>query len=346
MSRIREISLKNFQSHERTLFELSPGINVIAGQSDSGKTAVIRALKWLAFNRPRGGGFCSHWASDKDETIAEVILDTGVPVAIVRKKGSNRYYLGGIGGEGFKALGTEIPDEIKESLNLSEINFQSQMDPPFLVSETSGEVSRHFNSIAHLDDIDRGTTNVNRRISQIRHSVESGEERVKELEKDYESYSFLDGMEEEFEKVENLQKESRSIRENYGSIKQCVLEITKAESEMEEKLSPYLVISDSVKRACEIVDLRFPLNSALSQVEEVESNLELLSNYEGLTEKVEKSLLYKQNVSALNSFLSDFEKAESDLAGFKSKNKKLCRKWESEFKGKPCPLCGSVQKGE
>jgi exonuclease SbcC len=54
---IKKLSLRNFQSHRETDLEFSPGLNIIVGPSDQGKSAIIRALRWLFYNEPRGTGF-------------------------------------------------------------------------------------------------------------------------------------------------------------------------------------------------------------------------------------------------------------------------------------------------
>ena len=43
------IEIVNFQSHANTKLNFDEGVNVIIGPSDSGKTAVIRAMKWIFF---------------------------------------------------------------------------------------------------------------------------------------------------------------------------------------------------------------------------------------------------------------------------------------------------------
>ena len=59
MNPIKSIELQNFQSHVKTIIEpAGPGfLTVITGPSDSGKTAIIRALKWLLYNQPQGAEF-------------------------------------------------------------------------------------------------------------------------------------------------------------------------------------------------------------------------------------------------------------------------------------------------
>ncbi len=122
---IERIKLNNFQSHENSELVFSPGVNVIIGQSDSGKTAIIRALRWLVWNRPLGDAYISHWA---DKCSVEIEVDKHTIKRIKERKNSNAYYLDG---KLFNAVGGDIPDEIMKLLNLHEINLQQQLDRPF-----------------------------------------------------------------------------------------------------------------------------------------------------------------------------------------------------------------------
>lgn len=73
---IRSIHLQNLQSHKDTKLEFSDGVNVIVGSSDSGKSAILRGLGWVATNRPAGDEFRSDWAG-KENTSVSIQLSTG-----------------------------------------------------------------------------------------------------------------------------------------------------------------------------------------------------------------------------------------------------------------------------
>ena len=61
---IQSIRLINFQSHKDSFIEFSPNDTVLIGTSNSGKTAVLRALDWILKNRPLGTSFIRHGASE------------------------------------------------------------------------------------------------------------------------------------------------------------------------------------------------------------------------------------------------------------------------------------------
>jgi len=148
-------------SHKASSLEFSEGVNVIVGATDSGKSAVIRALKWVLTNRPSGDSFCSSWGGD---TEVHIDFDNG-QVSRIRSKKDNMYLLG-LHDE-FKAVKTDIPDEIAVALNMNDLNLQTQFESHFLLSKSAGEVAAHFNKVAHLDKIDLGLQNINRWLRQI-----------------------------------------------------------------------------------------------------------------------------------------------------------------------------------
>ena len=48
---IKRITLKNFESHEDSTIEFSDGLNLIIGQSNQGKSSIVRALAMVVANR-------------------------------------------------------------------------------------------------------------------------------------------------------------------------------------------------------------------------------------------------------------------------------------------------------
>lgn len=141
------LSVNNFQNHECTEVELSPTVTVFVGPSDTGKSAMLRALAWLAFNRPSGDAFIRNGSK-----IAEASIVTGKHT-ISRKRGKdrNQYELDG---EAFKAMGDSVPTPIQDILKIKAINYQDQLSAPFWFMLSPGQVSKNLNDIVNLSAID------------------------------------------------------------------------------------------------------------------------------------------------------------------------------------------------
>lgn len=200
---IKTITLQNFQSHKSTHLELSPGVNIIIGPSDSGKTAIIRALRWVIFNRPQGDSFRSHWGGKTEVSITLEAPGIDIDPEITRIKDKVDEYI--MNGMSFKAMRSDIPKEIQEVLNMNEVNIQLQLDSPFLLSETPGAVAQHFNKVAKLDKIDTGLQNIQSWIRQIVSDIKYKEEDIEKKQEELSQFDFLPTLEIDIEVLEQLE---------------------------------------------------------------------------------------------------------------------------------------------
>ena len=143
MSSLRKLTVENFQSHEHSEVVFGPGLNVIVGPSDYGKSALVRALRWLFYNEPRGANFISAWAHICRVTVE---MDDGTKISRLRSKKDNQYILQRPGeSEQVYTDLREISLEIIRALdvrkvqvdehNSVELNFGAQLDGPFLLTE-------------------------------------------------------------------------------------------------------------------------------------------------------------------------------------------------------------------
>jgi DNA repair exonuclease SbcCD ATPase subunit len=80
---IKEVEITNFQSHKQTKVNLVNGTNALIGSSNSGKTAVIRAIQWCLLNIPNGNGFIR---VGEDEATVKVTLSNGKIIERRRNK--------------------------------------------------------------------------------------------------------------------------------------------------------------------------------------------------------------------------------------------------------------------
>jgi exonuclease SbcC len=70
---IKKIHLENFMAHQDTSIELSPGVTVITGPNNVGKSAVVEAIRHLVYN-PSPKNIIRHKAK---KAIVSLELDSG-----------------------------------------------------------------------------------------------------------------------------------------------------------------------------------------------------------------------------------------------------------------------------
>lgn len=142
------LRVKNFQAHAQRKLDLAHPIVVIVGCSDSGKSAIIRALRWVCRNVPNGDSFIREGAKN---ATASLSFDDGREVVRKRGAGGNLYF---VDGTELKSFGVQPPDSVVSALKVADINFQGQHDSPYWFGESNGEVSRQLNAIVNLGIID------------------------------------------------------------------------------------------------------------------------------------------------------------------------------------------------
>lgn len=234
MLTITSVAIKGFQSHKESSFNLSPGLTVITGPSDAGKTAVIRALRWLAFNEPQGEGFLytirNADGSIKDqEEQAEVTVyfDNGVNITKTRRKGKTTYVHSLYPEPWEKA---EVPPEIKDTLGLVKqtygdnfetcLNFAFQLDPPFLLSETGGTGAKVLGKLAGTEVVDKAIGTVNKRTHNTRTELAQAEKQIGQLDVELleylevdDQYSILESLESRFQEIEKALTTQKTLVE-------------------------------------------------------------------------------------------------------------------------------------
>jgi len=217
------VHITNFQIHWDLKIQFSSGINVIAGPSDIGKTAVLRALRWLVTNKPRGDSF-RPWSGGKP--CVEASFDQG---SVIVRHSIGRYDLKiGKTSQVFKAVGSGVPEPVRKALNVQELSWQMQMDPPFLVSDTPGEITRKLNAVCDLEVIDRTLSNVLKKGRE--HQVKKAiiEERVIQSVNDLRAFDFLHDAQQEMSQAQKQMDLIRALRQQRDAAVQLLEGMEKA----------------------------------------------------------------------------------------------------------------------
>jgi len=343
---IHKLELSNFQSHEHSVIKFSPGVNAIVGSSDSGKTAIFRAIRWLGWNRPSGDAFRSHWGGD---TIVDLELDNG-QVQRVRGDKENSYVLDSH--DEYKALGKEVPEEVIRFLNLNEINLQQQLDRPFLLDSSSGEVAQHFNKVAHLDKIDRALQRTDKKIRAFSQDIKYSDQQIEKLNIELLPFTDLDELEEETVHLEQLENDRVAL---IGKISQLTI-LSKRYMEIESAFKRLLPLLDAEKIVLGILSLINNKNTIASGIQRLTGCIKRIMGLSTEISELARKSAPEKLVDAIIELISDREqiilrktickKSIIDLKKMDEfiviQKKELVKLEKSFAKAMPdiCPLCG------
>jgi exonuclease SbcC len=234
---LKQIELFSFESHQHTVIDLTEGINIFSGASGQGKSSIRRAIMWCMTNKPNGSAMVSWSAFDNKGTQKDpcrVIL-TFDDLVIERQKGPslNGYIINNE--KTLEAVGTSLPDEVATLLNVNDINYENQLDAPFLLSESSGEVARYLNRIVNLDEADRFQSEVESKRQKCNKDITTTEGSIKRLSESVESLAWLDKAEQLIGQIESKDTIIDSKEATIGSIKQSITDY----EELSRKMDSY-----------------------------------------------------------------------------------------------------------
>lgn len=336
---IKSLKIKNIQSHKDSEFHFHDGINCIVGSSNNGKSAILRALYWVVYNRPLGtDSLLSHWAiNDKGNQSDEMsaTVDNGNVVTRRRFKAENQYI---VNDKILNVVKSDVPDEVRTLLNLSDTNIQKQLDEPFLLSSTSGEVAKYFNSIVRLDIIDKILSNVESKRRKFKSEIESLHDKIIMQEKELGGYDWIDSANEliaEYDSVDGYANDCNSIINDlvdsvdcYNSALSGIYDFSK-ENRLIERINRmnsivddanYIQLEKSIDSYNSLIDDSFDFSNELKLIDEIES--------------VDLSL--KNEIESLSSSITDYVCANNEKV-FNDGEIERLKKSLPEI----CPLCGN-----
>jgi exonuclease SbcC len=350
---IKSVSIQNFQSHAKTELDFHEGVNVIVGTTDGGKTAIIRALRWLIWNRPSGDALRSRWGG-----ATNVQLETEEGVITRSKDKIDKYTLRLKGQEDieFKAIGTSVPTEIQRVLNISEINLQNQHDATFLLSDTPGAVATHFNKVARLDRIDSATSAINGWIRGLKSDVSHLETDIATEKAKLPQFENLEKFEIEIEALEQMEGKAVTMRSRYSTLEKDIVRITNLEKEI-ETLTPLLGLEKLVTSVLDDITKRDQLQTQVDELQTVIDDLEELNEKEeaakelmpleplvlSLLDKYKQLRELKKTKSQLQYLLNQVNLVDDDIVTTGNNVTKLETKFHKEMPD-ICPLCDTILK--
>ncbi len=161
---IRRITVENFMAHKSTSLELAEGVTVITGPNNTGKSALVEAVRAISQNPPQGRSAIRH---GEKNAVVRIELDSGEIVEWVRTGKSSIYKIyqpaadAAHGDDGASASEPEVyakfgktpPDDVKALLRLDtveteagpvDIHIGNQRYPIFLIDQSGSQAAGFF----------------------------------------------------------------------------------------------------------------------------------------------------------------------------------------------------------
>lgn len=166
MSTLEKVQIRDYQSIDDLTLDLGSW-TVLVGSSNSGKSAVLRALRDLFQNADSPS--VARVGVKQFEVCA--FLSGNTSVRLTRGKSQSTYALneGGPEDEIYAKSGRSVPVPISEALKIPADDvwehYAAQLDPPYLLSLPSSQIATLLAELTESDRIGRAVSEINRRKS-------------------------------------------------------------------------------------------------------------------------------------------------------------------------------------
>lgn len=271
-SKIVSISLRNFQKWKKLKLDLQ-SVTTIVGKSDSGKSAVIRALFWVVFNKPNGKSFIRHGASYCKVTV---VLSDGTRVTRKRSKKDNVYILNG---DVLRSFKNDPPAPVTKALQLCRDNFLLQHDQTYWLSLSPAEISKKLNEIADLSSMDKATKIAHNKLRESKSKKKFCEEELHRSQKTLHRLQHVPAMLEGFETLKTLERklnDTADTKARLSSLFQQLAQTTEQAKHIETALFLWRKVEDTKARKHAIEETAETIQLLIRQIDSKKKELACL----------------------------------------------------------------------
>ncbi len=187
-----QVQISNYQILKKASLEFIPGLNVIVGPSNNGKSSILKAIKALAFTIP---GTTPIRSGQSSYTVG---IQYNGHIVILQKGLKESVYM--VDKEKYSKFGQTTPEIVSNSLNIRELllngnkeqlNFWDQMNYPFLLDKSSVETFRFIIDSGENDKLSEALKTmvsdrqgINKTIDMLQGSINSVDLEIEEYNKE------------------------------------------------------------------------------------------------------------------------------------------------------------------
>lgn len=334
--RFKFIKLKDFQRHRNLKIIFSPGITTIVGETDTGKSALVRALKWICTNGTGG----SHYRR-RGAARARVVLvgkEQGKRVLLIREQGTKNLYR--LNGSEFRSFGSKVPDSISKAIRVSSYNFQGQHDPVFWFGLPPGQVSRQLNALVNLSIMDACMSMVGAEVRRAQERVEVSKERLIAVRQQWQSLRKQKQRIKDFRQLEQYNEENEKTQESKRAMDEIISEgysLRLAASEHRGRYKDLRELGRIAKSLGKLHDEKTSLEDIIQELGETQ----VYSPPDPASLK-ESFIRWQKDRSAHTTLKQALHDAIGAKISIRMANDVLVhssREYKQKTKGKNCPLC-------
>lgn len=355
---ITSVTLKNFQAHKDTTVQFDKGLNIIVGESNNGKTSILRGILWAIDNQPLGNDFimagendCSVTINFSDGTYIErgrTVKDTGYYK--IRYIDDNGKYID----QTYRGFTNAVPIEVANVHQMPKVNITkdiethlnvlSQLDGPFLLTESPLVKASAIGRITGTHVIDAAIKESNKTIQSNRKLAKSYSEDLQQKENERKQLPDIKSMEAFTKKYAYIVKYITKLNDSVIKLNANLQQISQYQQQIMQKkekyerlkkiaaLLPIIQIAKDKLNKVMFLHGKLIKHQELSlQIEQNQISIERGKYFAKLKPLVDKAVVSVSNVSRLNDYTDKANTLTNaiNVSGF---NKTFMSKYASTVK--------------
>ena len=352
MKHINRLILKNFQQWKNGDIHFKEGLNVIVGNTESGKSTIFRSLYSIL------SGKMPEDYIRKGTKGCEVEVQFG-DGSIFRRKRSNKENIAEANGKIFERVGKEVPSEYFNLLGKTSIEVgnkeislcsYSQFEPHFFITLSDYDKNKLIGTICGIDIVDKLVDSINKDIRSNNNNIKFLETQIQQGNEQFKlkepEFKLLDT------KVNNISIVLEKIKKDFIDLNKLnnnkikLEDIKKHISDSQEQLSKFKFDFDSsksielyklFKAKNQLGEINKTINAKQNELKTIKSlEIDFSDNIKLLT-----ILDIKRNaLKNIKSFINDNQKAldevQNNLKSLEESKHNLLKGFDK------CPLCGGI----
>lgn len=213
---IRRVSMHNFESHKDTSIDFEPGFNAIVGDSDCGKSTIIRAISAVCYNQfdnasiRIGSGEC--WMEvETDRGVVRLTKGSCNCYDVFDRRDGQKYSM--------KCVAKTVPSIVQEITGIRPLvigditdypNMMFQMDGHYMLSEVNGEdcnsnmIARIMDGVIGLGGVEELVNEISSDINRNKRQTTSNLNTVVDLKASMNNQDDLDELGRKCDKLEKM----------------------------------------------------------------------------------------------------------------------------------------------
>ena len=329
--KIAKVILKNFQSHEHTEVDFSNGLNIIVGESNNGKTSIMRGIMWVIDNQPLGTDFIM---AGKNDCSVRVEYDDGTFIERGRTLKDTGYYKiqyidenGNMQTADYRGFTNAVPVEVANVHQMPKVNITkdiethlnvlSQLDGPFLLTESPLVKASAIGRITGTHVIDAAVKESNKTIQGNRKLIKSYTEDLTQKQNELNALPDVSMMETFATAYQNVVQHLKALGDFIYNVEQYQTQITSIEGLMvveQDKLTEQKAYAQLVP----VLNMAVAANTHVSRLENYFNDYQRIGrNILTETDTLNKTKVLGSLMPIVNNALDLYERTEELDARYK-----------------------------